>query len=119
MLSTCNRTELYTSVARFHGALDDATQVLADVAASAAASPVIVRGVLRRGAVAHAFSVASGLDSLVIGESQILGQVKSALTLAQSHETVGAVLNSLFQQAIRVGKRVHTETGIGSLVAHW
>ena len=66
------------------------------------------------GAVAHTFSVASGLDSLVIGESQILGQVKNALTLGQSHETVGTVLNSLFQQAIRVGKRVHTETGIGS-----
>jgi glutamyl-tRNA reductase len=66
------------------------------------------------GAVAHTFSVASGLDSLVIGESQILGQVKSALALSQAHETVGTVLNSLFQQAIRVGKRVHTETGIGA-----
>ena len=58
--------------------------------------------------------MAAGLDSLVIGESQILGQVKSALTLGQTHETVGTVLNSLFQQAIRVGKRVHTETGIGA-----
>jgi glutamyl-tRNA reductase len=66
------------------------------------------------GAVAHTFSVASGLDSLVVGESQILGQVKAALTLSQAHETVGTVLNSLFQQAIRVGKRVHTETGIGA-----
>ena len=63
------------------------------------------------GAVAHAFSVASGLDSVVVGENQILGQVKNALTHLQTHGTVGTVLNSLFQQAIRVGKRVQTETG--------
>ena len=50
----------------------------------------------------------------MIGESQILGQVKSALTFAQSQGTVGTVLNSLFQQALRVGKRVHAETGIGT-----
>jgi glutamyl-tRNA reductase len=115
VLSTCNRTELYASVSRFHGALDDATQALADVAG-------LRPGELRsscavffdEGAVAHTFSVASGLDSLVVGESQILGQVKNALALSQAHETVGTVLNSLFQQAIRVGKRVHTETGIGT-----
>ena len=64
-------------------------------------------------AVAHTFAVASGLDSLVVGESQILGQVKHALTTCQNHGTVGTVLNSLFQQALRVGKRVQTETEIG------
>jgi glutamyl-tRNA reductase len=115
VLSTCNRTELYTSVSRFHSALDDATQALADVAGL---RPGELRSLCAvffdEGAVAHAFSVAAGLDSLVVGESQILGQVKSALTLGQGHETVGTVLNSLFQQAIRVGKRVHSETGIGS-----
>jgi glutamyl-tRNA reductase len=115
VLSTCNRTELYASVSRFHGALDDATQALADVAGL---RPGELRSLCAvffdEGAVAHTFSVASGLDSLVVGESQILGQVKNALTLGQSHETVGTVLNSLFQQAIRVGKRVHTETGIGA-----
>ncbi|HET9302895.1 MAG TPA: glutamyl-tRNA reductase, partial [Propionibacteriaceae bacterium] len=115
VLSTCNRTELYASVSRFHGALDDATQVLADVAGLRGSELRSLCAVFfDEGAVAHAFSVASGIDSLVIGESQILGQVKGALTLAQSHETVGPVLNALFQQAIRVGKRVHTETGIGS-----
>ena len=62
---------------------------------------------------AHTFAVAAGLDSVVVGESQILGQVKSALTAAQAHGTVGTVLNSLFQQALRVGKRVQAETGIG------
>jgi glutamyl-tRNA reductase len=115
VLSTCNRTELYASVSRFHGALDDATQALADIAGL---RPGELRSLCAvffdEGAVAHVFSVASGLDSLVVGESQILGQVKAALTLAQAQETVGTVLNSLFQQAIRVGKRVHTETGIGA-----
>jgi glutamyl-tRNA reductase len=66
------------------------------------------------GAVAHTFAVASGLDSMVVGENQILGQVKTALTQCQSLGTVGTVLNSLFQQAIRVGKRVQSETAIGS-----
>ena len=115
VLSTCNRTEVYASVSRFHGALDDATEALADVAGL---RPGELRSLCAvffdEGAVAHTFSVASGLDSLVVGESQILGQVKNALTLGQTHETVGTVLNSLFQQAIRVGKRVHTETGIGA-----
>ena len=115
VLSTCNRTELYASVSRFHGALDDATQALAEIAGL---RPGELRSLCAvffdEGAVAHTFSVASGLDSLVVGESQILGQVKAALTLSQAHETVGTVLNSLFQQAIRVGKRVHTETGIGA-----
>jgi glutamyl-tRNA reductase len=115
VLSTCNRTEVFASVSRFHGALDDATGALADVASL---RPGELRSLCAvffdEGAVAHTFSVASGLDSLVVGESQVLGQVKSALTLSQTHETVGAILNSLFQQAIRVGKRVHTETGIGA-----
>jgi glutamyl-tRNA reductase len=115
VLSTCNRTEVFASVSRFHGALDDATGALADVAGL---RPGELRSLCAvffdEGAVAHTFSVASGLDSLVVGESQVLGQVKSALTLGQTHETVGAILNSLFQQAIRVGKRVHTETGIGA-----
>ena len=115
VLSTCNRTEVFASVSRFHGALDDATGALADVAGL---RPGELRSLCAvffdEGAVAHTFSVASGLDSLVVGESQILGQVKSALTLSQTHETVGTVLNSLFQQAIRVGKRVHTESGIGA-----
>ena len=88
MLSTCNRTELYASVSRFHGALDDATNALADLAGL----PV---GELQgrcavyfdEGAVAHTFAVAAGLDSVVIGESQILGQVKNALTMCQNHGT--------------------------------
>lgn len=115
VLSTCNRTELYVSVARFHGGLDDATAALADFAGLSVAELGTMCAVyFDEGAVAHTFSVAAGLDSVVVGESQILGQVRAALTLCQTHGTVGTVLNSLFQQALRVGKRVQAETGIGS-----
>ena len=114
VLSTCNRTELYASVSRFHGALDDATTALADMVGLPMPELQSRCGVFfDEGAVAHTFAVASGLDSLVVGESQILGQVKHALTTCQNHGTVGTVLNSLFQQALRVGKRVQTETEIG------
>lgn len=115
VLSTCNRTEMYASVSRFHGGLDDVTVALAQLSGV----PV---GELRQlcavyfdeGAVAHTFAVSSGLDSMVVGENQILGQVKSALTACQAHGTVGTGLNALFQQALRVGKRVQTETEVGS-----
>ena len=115
VLSTCNRTEMYASVSRFHGGLDDVTVALAQLSG-------VGVGELRQlcavyfdeGAVAHTFAVSSGLDSMVVGENQILGQVKSALTACQTHGTVGTGLNALFQQALRVGKRVHTETEVGS-----
>jgi len=115
VLSTCNRTELYASVARFHGGLDDVTTSLADFAGLTAAELRTMCSVyFDEGAVAHTFSVASGLESVVVGENQILGQVRAALTLCQTQGTVGTVLNSLFQQALRVGKRVQSETGVGS-----
>jgi glutamyl-tRNA reductase len=115
VLSTCNRTELYTSVSRFHGGLDDAVAALAELAGlSVAELRTLCAVFFDEGAVAHTFSVAAGLDSVVVGESQILGQVRAALSLCQASGTVGTVLNSLFQQALRVGKRVQTETGIGS-----
>jgi glutamyl-tRNA reductase len=115
VLATCNRTEIYASVSRFHGALADATDALAQVGGLTVAE---LQGrcavYFDEGAVAHTFAVAAGLDSVVVGESQILGQVKGALTLAQGQGSVGTALNSLFQQALRVGKRVQAETGIGS-----
>ncbi|PZE19954.1 glutamyl-tRNA reductase [Paenibacillus xerothermodurans] len=64
-------------------------------------------------AIDHLFHVASGLDSMVIGETQILGQVKDALELAQQTKTTGVILNTLFKQAVTMAKRAHTETGIG------
>jgi glutamyl-tRNA reductase len=63
-------------------------------------------------AVHHLLSVACGLDSMVVGEGQILGQIKDALALAQDLHSAGRMLNDLFQQALRVGKRAHSETGI-------
>lgn len=115
VVSTCNRTELYAVVSRFHGGLDDLTTTLSDFTGSQVADLQQMCSVyFDEGAVAHTFAVASGLDSMVVGESQILGQVKAALTHAQAQGTVGTLLNSLFQQAIRVGKRVQTETTIGS-----
>ncbi|MDF2747169.1 MAG: hemA [Propionibacteriaceae bacterium] len=115
VLSTCNRTEIYAAVSRFHGALDDISTTLADFAAMTLEDLQDVCAVyFDEGAVAHTFSVASGLDSVVVGESQVLGQVKAALTHCQAVGSVGTVLNTLFQSAIRVAKRVHSETGIGS-----
>ena len=114
VLSTCNRTEMYASVSRFHGGLDDVTQALAALSGVEVAELRQMCAVyFDEGAVAHTFSVAAGLDSMVVGENQILGQVKAALTSCQTHGTVGTVLNALFQQALRVGKRVQTETEIG------
>jgi glutamyl-tRNA reductase len=115
VLSTCNRTEIYAAVSRFHGALDDICTTLADFAGMSVVEVQDVCAVyFDEGAVAHTFSVASGLDSVVVGESQVLGQVKAALTHCQAVGSVGTVLNTLFQSAIRVAKRVHSETGIGS-----
>lgn len=114
VLSTCNRTEIYTSVSRFHGGLDDVTTQLAQLAGLDVSDLQHSCAVyFDEGAVAHVFAVAAGLDSLVVGESQILGQLRQALTNAQSAGTVGTVLNALFQQALRVGKRVQSETDIG------
>ena len=114
VLSTCNRTEVYASVSRFHGGLDDVTQQLADLAGLSVVELQNSCAVyFDEGAVAHVFAVAAGLDSLVVGESQILGQVRISLTAAQTAGTVGTVLNALFQQALRVGKRVQSETDIG------
>jgi len=113
VLSTCNRTELWVSVSRFHGGLDDAVLALSDLAGEPVEDlRAMARVFFDEGAVAHAFSLAAGLDSVVLGESQILGQVRGALVVCQEQGTVGTVLNALFQQAIRVGKRVQTETGV-------
>jgi glutamyl-tRNA reductase len=115
VLSTCNRTEIYAAVSRFHGALDDISLTLADFVGMSVADLQDACAVyFDEGAVVHTFSVASGLESVVVGESQVLGQVKAALTHCQAGGSVGTVLNTLFQSAIRVAKRVHSETGIGS-----
>jgi len=113
VLATCNRVEIHAEVDRFHGSVDDLTALLV-AQADRPAEQVLPFLYVHYGeaAVAHLFSVATGLDSMVVGEGQILGQVREALRSGQDDETVGPGLNSLFQQALRVGKRAHFETGI-------
>ncbi|HET9631211.1 MAG TPA: glutamyl-tRNA reductase [Terrabacter sp.] len=136
VLSTCNRLEVYASVPAFHPAVaaigealalaagletPDGVRPVADlppgdptaalaVRAEALADHLYVR--YDDAAVAHAFTVACGLDSMAVGEAQILGQMRDALSGAQSRGQVGESLNSLFQGALRVGKRAHAETDI-------
>ena len=113
VLATCNRVEIYAEVDRFHGSVEDLTALLAD--RSDASLDDIVPALYvhyDEAAVDHLFSVAAGLDSMVVGEGQILGQVREALRMSQTEETVGPALNTLFQQGLRVGKRAHSETGI-------
>jgi len=116
VVSTCNRTEIYASVSRFHGGLDEMSQQLSAATSFGVAELHDVCAVFYdEGAVAHVFNVAAGLESVVVGESQVLGQIRQALTRSQRDGTVGTVLNALFQQAIRVGKRAQAETGLGAV----
>lgn len=113
VLSTCNRVEVYAEVSRFHGAVVDVTETLAKttgVPREELTPHLYVRYDDR--AVQHLFEVTSGLDSMVVGEQQILGQVRGALRAAQEGATAGRGLNDLAQAALRVGKRVHHDTGI-------
>ncbi|HEY9339509.1 MAG TPA: glutamyl-tRNA reductase [Kribbella sp.] len=113
VLATCNRTEVYATVDRFHAGMDEVTAILSDITGVPLldlAEHLYVH--FEEGAVAHLFQVAVGLDSMVVGESQILGQVKETLRVGQDLETVSTDLNALFQHSLRVGKRARTETGI-------
>jgi glutamyl-tRNA reductase len=113
VLSTCNRVEVYAVVDAFHGGLSAIGQVLAE--RSGMTVPDLTKYAYVRyseAAVEHLFAVTSGLDSAVVGEAQVLGQVRRAYAAAESNRTVGRVLHELAQRALAVGKRVHTETGI-------
>jgi len=128
VLSTCNRLEVYAEVPAFHPAVAAIGEALA-LAAGVSSEPssqaasgelahraeVLADHLYVRhdeGAVAHAFTVACGLDSMAVGEAQVLGQMRDALATAQASGQVGESLNALFQQALRVGKRAHAETDI-------
>ncbi len=112
-LATCNRIEVYVEVERFHGSVETVSRLLCELADDAPEDVVPHLYVhYDDGAVSHLFNVASGLDSMVVGEGQILGQTREALRLGQESGTLGPALNALFQQALRVGKRVHAETDI-------
>jgi glutamyl-tRNA reductase len=113
VLATCNRVEVYADVSAFHGGLADLGQALAQVTGvglDELKDHLYVHYADR--AVAHLFTVACGLDSMAVGESQVLGQLRVALRAAQETGDAGRVLDHLVQQALRVGKRAHAETGI-------
>ncbi|WP_077086430.1 glutamyl-tRNA reductase [Mycobacterium rhizamassiliense] len=113
VLSTCNRVEVYAVVDAFHGGLAAVGQVLSDHSGMSMADLTKYAYVrYSEAAVEHLFAVASGLDSAVIGEQQVLGQVRRAYATAETNQTVGRVLHELAQRALSVGKRVHSETGI-------
>ena len=114
VVSTCNRVEVYADVDRFHGGVTAICELLAR---HCGMPPHDLTQYLyvhyEDRAVSHLLAVAAGLDSMVVGEDQILGQVRSAVKLAAEHGTVGRVLGELGQLALRTGKRARAETGIG------
>ncbi|MFF3516906.1 glutamyl-tRNA reductase [Streptomyces sp. NPDC004393] len=113
VLATCNRIELYADVDKFHAGVAELSTLLAQHSGVGLdeLTPYLYVHYEDR-AVHHLFSVACGLDSMVVGEGQILGQIKDSLATSQELHTAGRLLNDLFQQSLRVGKRAHSETGI-------
>jgi glutamyl-tRNA reductase len=118
LLTTCNRVEVYAETATFHGGVTEVGEVLARTAGlpfEELHRSLYVHHEAR--AVQHLFSVASGLDSMLVGEAQILGQVRQAYKIAREEASAGRALSELLREALRVGKRVHTETGIDTAAA--
>jgi glutamyl-tRNA reductase len=115
VVSTCNRVEVYVAISRFHGAAGDVRRFLAQLHGLALEEFAgHLYDYYEEGAVRHLFSVAAGVDSMVVGEAQILGQVREAFQAAQAERTVGPVLSALFATAIKVGRRARSQTGIGA-----
>lgn len=122
VLATCNRLEIYAEVTSFHGGLNDIAAALEETTAV----PMRTMGGHLYAhhadeAVRHLFTVVCGMDSMALGESQVLGQVREMLTTAQAQGTIGRSLVPLLQRALHVGKRAFAETGLArtghSLVA--
>ncbi|GAA4384882.1 glutamyl-tRNA reductase [Tsukamurella soli] len=113
VVATCNRIEVYVVVEAFHPALEAVGDVLcrrSGLSLSELSQHAFVR--YSEAAVHHLFSVASGLDSMVVGEQQILGQIRTAYAASDEHQVAGKVIHDLAQRALHVGKRVHSDTGI-------
>jgi glutamyl-tRNA reductase len=114
VVSTCNRVEVYAEVGKFHGGLNAVSEMLARHTGVPISELTPYLYVHYQGrAAAHLLSVACGLDSMVIGESQILGQVRQALRFARAQGTLSPALADLGALALRAGKRAQAETGIG------
>jgi len=113
VLSTCNRVEVYAVVEAFHAGLSVIGSVLSEHSGMSLGDLTKYAYVrYAEAAVEHLFAVTSGLDSVVVGEAQVLGQVRRAYAAAEANNTVGRTLHELAQRALSVGKRVHSETGI-------
>ncbi|HLE42873.1 MAG TPA: glutamyl-tRNA reductase [Methylomirabilota bacterium] len=115
ILSTCNRVEVYASVPAYHAGFLALKRLLCEsrgVSPDQLAEPLYSH--YEDGAAGHLFSVAAGLDSMVLGEPQILSQVREAHRRARAEEAVGAALTTLFHSAARAGRRVRAETGVGA-----
>jgi glutamyl-tRNA reductase len=113
VLSTCHRTEVYAVAERYHGAVQDIRNALSELAFIPPEDFTDhLYTYFDEGAVNHLFSVAAGLDSVVVGESEILGQVRQAWQSAQEEGTTGPRLAALFRHALIAGKRARTETAI-------
>jgi glutamyl-tRNA reductase len=113
VLSTCLRTEVYSVVDRFHDAVAEVYEVLSEhsgVPTDELAAQATIR--FDDDVTSHLFSVTSGLESTVVGESEVVGQVRRAFEYARDEGVCGPVLSALFQHALQTGKRVRTETGI-------
>ena len=113
VVSTCNRVEVYAAVSAFHGALGEIGAVLSartGTPLAELADNLYVH--YADDAVRHLFSVVAGLDSMVVGETQILGQVRAAYNASDAHGGPGRHLHEVVQQALRVGKRVHSDTRV-------
>jgi glutamyl-tRNA reductase len=113
VVSTCHRVEIYADVDRFHAGVTVICELLARHCgiSTGELTPCLYVHYEDR-AVGHLLAVACGLDSVVVGETQILGQVRSALKVAEEHGTVGRVLGELGRLALRTGKRARAQTGI-------
>jgi glutamyl-tRNA reductase len=115
ILSTCNRLEIYIVTSETEPGVREVTQFLSEygkLPVSHLRKHLFI--LLHEDAVMHLMRVAAGLDSLVLGEGQILAQVKNTHKLGQQYKGIGSILNRLFKQALTAGKRVRTETSIGT-----
>ena len=115
VLSTCLRTEVYAVVDRFHDAVEEIYGVLSDhsgISAEQLSAHALIR--FDDDVTADLFSVTAGLESVVTGETEVVGQVRRALQRAQEEGACGPVLSALFRHALQTGKRVRTETGISA-----
>jgi glutamyl-tRNA reductase len=113
VLSTCLRTEVYAVVDRFHDAVAEIYDVLSEHS-RLSVEELSAHAILRfdDDVTSHLFSVTSGLESVVTGETEVVGQVRRAFERAHEEGASGPVLNALFRHALQTGKRVRTETGI-------